>query len=47
MMTGANANAGGQTEVLLPRLVIQPPLAERRVAVVEAQSLPQAQADGA
>ena len=47
LITGANANDGCQTEVLLHRLVIQPPLAERRVAVVEEQSLPHAQADGA
>ena len=47
MITGANANDGCQTEVRLHRLVIQPPLAERRVAVVAAQSVPQVQADGA
>jgi transposase len=47
VVTGANANDGGQTEGLFHRLVVQPPLAERRVAVVEARSLPHAQADGA
>jgi hypothetical protein len=47
VVTGANANDGCQTEALLQRLVVQPPLAEQRIAVPEERSLPHAQADGA
>ena len=47
VVTGANANDGGQTALLLQRLVIQPPAAEAEVAVSEERSLPHVQADGA
>jgi hypothetical protein len=46
-VTGANANDGCQTEVVLAALVVQPPAAEVPVPVVDARSLPRAQADGA
>jgi transposase len=47
VVTGANAHDGGQTALLLPRLVIPPPAAEAAVAVSEERSLPPVQADGA
>lgn len=47
VVTGANANEGGQTEALLQRLVVSPPVAERAVATVEERSMPRAHADGA
>jgi len=45
-VTGANAKDGCQTEVVLAALVVQPPAAEVPVPVVDARSLPRAQADG-
>ncbi len=47
VVTGANANEGCQTEALLQRLVVSPPVAERAVATVDERNLPRAQADGA
>jgi hypothetical protein len=47
VVTGANANDGCQTALLLHSLVIQPPAAEVAVAVIEERSLPHVQADGA
>jgi hypothetical protein len=47
VVTEANANDGCPTEVLLQRLVVQPPLTEQSVTVVEERSLPHAQANGA
>ena len=35
VVTGANAKEGCQTEALLQRLVVSPPVAERAVATVE------------
>jgi transposase len=47
VVTGANANDGCQTEIVLQHLVVQPPPPEVSVASVDPRSLPQAQADGA
>jgi transposase len=47
VVTGANANDGCQTEIVLEHLVVQPPLPEVPVAAVDPRSLPHAQADGA
>jgi len=47
VVTGANANDGCQTEVVLENLVVQPPEPEVPVEQVDPRSLPQAQADGA
>ena len=47
VVTGANANDGCQTEVVLEHLVVQPPAPAVPVAVVDPRSLPHAQADGA
>ena len=47
VVTGANANDGCQTEVVLQALVVRPPTAEVAVPEVELRSLPRAQADGA
>jgi transposase len=47
IVTGANANDGCQTELLLRSLVVCPPAAAVFVAVVDFRSLPRAQADGA
>jgi transposase len=47
VITGANANDGGQTEVLLQRLVVRPPLTAMERAAVDCRALPHAQADGA
>jgi transposase len=47
VVTGANANDGCQTEIVLEHLVVQPPVPAVRVAQVDPRSLPHAQADGA
>jgi transposase len=47
VVTGANANDGCQTEIVLENLVVQPPAPEVPVAQVDPRSLPHAQADGA
>ena len=47
VVTGANANDGCQTEVLLQCLVVRPPLAAMCLASVDCRDLPHAQADGA
>jgi hypothetical protein len=47
VVTGANANDGCQTEVVLEHLVVRPPQAEASVASVDPRSLPRTQADGA
>jgi transposase len=47
VVTGANANDGCQTEVVLQALVVRPPAAEVPVPKVDLRSLPRAQADGA
>jgi transposase len=47
VVTGANANDGCQTEIVLENLVVQPPEPEVPVEQVDPQSLPRAQADGA
>ena len=43
----SGANAGCQTEGLLPSLVVRPPAAQGCGGAVEERSLPRAQADGA
>jgi hypothetical protein len=47
VVTGANANDGCQTEIVLEHLVVEPPAAEVPVAQADPRSLPHAQADGA
>jgi hypothetical protein len=47
VVTGANANDGCQTEVLLQRLVVRPPLTARCLASVDGRDVPHVQADGA
>jgi len=47
VVTGANANDGCQTEVVLQALVVRPPGAAVPVPEVDLRSLPRAQADGA
>jgi hypothetical protein len=47
VVSGANANDGCQTEVVLEHLVVQPPAPAVPVAPVDPRSLPHAQADGA
>lgn len=47
VVTGANANDGCQTEVVLQALVVRPPGAAGPVPEVDLRSLPRAQADGA
>lgn len=47
VVTGANANAGCQTEAVVDALVIRPPAAEEPGPEGEWRSLPRAQADGA
>lgn len=47
VVTGANANDGCQTEVVLHALVVHPPAAEVFVPEVDLRSLPRAQAEGA
>jgi transposase len=47
VVTGANANDGCQTEVVLENLVVQPPAPEVPVKQVDPRSMPRAQADGA
>jgi len=47
VVTGANANDGCQTEVVLAALVVQPPAPEVPVPEVDVRRLPRAQADGA
>jgi transposase len=47
VVTGANANDGCQTEIVLEHLVVQPPAPVVPVAQVDPRSLPHAQADGA
>jgi hypothetical protein len=47
LVTGANAKDGCQTEVLLQRLVVRPPVAAGGGASGDGRSLPRAQADGA
>jgi hypothetical protein len=46
-VTGAKANAGGQTGDVLHALVIPPPAAESPVPCLEPRALPRAQAEGA
>jgi transposase len=46
-VTGAKANDGGQTEDVLPALVVQPPAAQARVPGFAPRRLPRAQAAGA
>jgi hypothetical protein len=47
VVTGANANDGCQTEGLLQRLGVRPPVAEGGGASSDGHSLPRAQAEGA
>lgn len=47
VVTGANANDGCQTEALLKRLVVRPPVAAQSVAAGDERSFPHAPADGA
>jgi transposase len=47
VVTGANANDGCQTEIVLEHLVVQPPAPAVPVPQVDPRSLPHAQADGA
>jgi transposase len=47
VVTGANANDGCQTEVVLEHLVVRPPQPEIPITPVDPRSLPHAQADGA
>src|SRR5262249_50061661 len=47
VVTGANANDGCQTEIVLEHLVVEPPAPEVPVVQADPRSLPQAQADGA
>jgi transposase len=47
VVTGANANDGCQTEIVLEHLVVEPPAAEVPVVQADPRSLPHAQADGA
>jgi transposase len=47
VVTGANANEGGQTEDVLQALVVHPPPAEAPVPCLDPRALPRAQADGA
>ena len=46
-VTGAKANGGCQTEVVLHALVVRPPVPAVPVPEVDLRSLPRAQADGA
>jgi transposase len=47
VVTGANANDGGQTEDLLQSLVVRPPRPESGRDSSDCRDLPRAQADGA
>jgi hypothetical protein len=47
VVTGAKANAGGQTADVRQALVVQPPVAASPVPGLELRDLPRAQADGA
>jgi len=47
VVTGANANDGCQTEIVLEHLVVRPPEPTAPVAQVDPRSLPRTQADGA
>ena len=47
VVTGANANDGCPTEIVLEHLVVQPPEPAVPVAQVDPRRLPHAQADGA
>lgn len=47
VVTGANANAGCQTEEVLHTLVVHPPAAESPVPCLDPRALPRVQADGA
>jgi transposase len=47
VVTGANANDGCQTEIVLDHLVVQPPPPDVAVETSDPRSLPHAQADGA
>jgi hypothetical protein len=47
VVTGANANDGCQTEGLLQRLVVRPPVAAGCVTSGDCRSWPRVQADGA
>ena len=47
VVTGANANDGCQTEIVLEHLVVEPPAPEGSVVQADPRGLPHAQADGA
>lgn len=47
VVSGANANDGCQTELLLQSLVLRPPAPQRAGGIVDDRGLPCAQADGA
>ena len=47
VITGANANDGVQTQVVLESLVVQPPAAEVPVSDPDPRDLPRSRADGA
>jgi transposase len=47
VVTGANANDGCQTEIVLEHLVVEPPAPEVPVVQADPRGLPHAQADGA
>jgi len=47
VVTGANANDGCQTEIVLEHLVVQPPAPAVPVTQMDSRDLPHAQADGA